>query len=133
MLLGCVAGDLNAATHRLHDYGRRQRPNPERPLPVHFNSWYPYQGEPPVAKMQEFAVAAADLGCETFVLDAGWYTTEVENPDETWWPRTGDSIMNQRNFPNGLEELSRTCQEQGIGFGIWFEPEAIGAKHASAA
>ncbi|MFN8495828.1 MAG: alpha-galactosidase [Caldilineaceae bacterium] len=127
VLLGCVTGDLNAATQRLHDYRRRQRPNPERPLPVHFNSWYPYQGEPRVAKMQEFAAAAADLGCEIFVLDAGWYTTEVENPNETWWPRTGDWIVNRRNFPNGLEELSRTCQVHGIGFGIWFEPEAIGA------
>lgn len=127
VLLGCVTGDLNAATQRLHDYRRRQRPNPERLLPVHFNSWYPYQGEPPVAKMQEFAIAAADLGCETFVLDAGWYTTEIENPNESWWPRTGDWIVNRRNFPNGLEELSRTCQAHGIGFGIWFEPEAIGA------
>jgi alpha-galactosidase len=125
-LLVCVAGDLNAATQRLHDYRRRHlRPNPDRPVPVQFNSWYPYQGEPPVDKMKEFAAVAAELECEVFVLDAGWYTTETEDPSEDWWTRTGDWVVNRRLFPNGLEELSEDCHRRGLGFGIWFEPEAV--------
>jgi alpha-galactosidase len=125
-LLACVPGDLNTATQRLHDYLRRHlQPDPERRIPVQFNSWYPYQGEPPVAKMKEFAATATELGCEVFVLDAGWYTTEIEEPTENWWTRTGDWVVNRRLFPNGLEELSNYCHERGIGFGIWFEPEAV--------
>src|SRR5262249_44489923 len=70
-LLLRVPGDLNAATQRLHDHRRASRPNPDRPVPVQFNSWYPYPGEPPVDKMKSFASAASELGCEVFVLDAG--------------------------------------------------------------
>lgn len=125
-VLACIPGDLNAATQRLHDYRRSHlRPDPERAIPVQFNSWYPYPGEPPVAKMKEFADAAAALGCEVFVQDAGWYTTETEDPQESWWMRAGDWKVNPRLFPNGLEELSRYCQERGLGFGIWFEPEGV--------
>jgi len=90
MLLGCVAGDLNAATQLMHRYLRRRRPNPERVVPVQFNSWFPYQGEPPVDTMKAYAKKASELGCEIFVQDAGWYTTQTENPDEGWWLRTGD-------------------------------------------
>ena len=125
-LLACVPGDLNAATRRLHDYRRRHlRPDNDREVPVQFNSWYPHQGEPPVEKMKEFAATAAGLGCEVFVLDAGWYTTETEDPDEWWWSRTGDWVVNRRLFPNGLEELSTYCRELGLSFGLWFEPEAV--------
>ncbi|GIW90736.1 MAG: alpha-galactosidase [Pirellulaceae bacterium] len=124
-LLACVPGDLNAGTQRLHDYLRRHKPNPDRPIPVQFNSWYPYPGEPPVARMKEFAATAAELGCEVFVLDAGWYTTESEEPNENWWTRTGDWVVNRRLFPNGLEELSDYCRARGLAFGIWFEPEAV--------
>jgi alpha-galactosidase len=125
-VFACVPGDLNAATQRLHDYRRRHLlADPDRAIPVQFNSWYPYPGEPPVAKMKAFVDAAAELGCEVFVQDAGWYTTETEDPQESWWMRAGDWKVNPRLFPHGLEELSRHCQERGLGFGIWFEPEAV--------
>ena len=75
--------------------------------------------------MKEYAAASVRLGCEVFVLDAGWYTTEQEDPDESWWTRTGDWVVNRRLFPDGLEALSRFCSDQGIGFGVWFEPEAV--------
>lgn len=126
MLLGCVAGDLNAATQLMHRYLRRRRPDSTRTIPVQFNSWFPYQGEPPVDTMKAYAARASALGCEIFVLDAGWYTTETENPDEGWWLRTGDWAVNRKLFPNGLEELSDYCREQGMDFGIWIEPEAVG-------
>jgi alpha-galactosidase len=125
VLLACVAGDLNAATQRLHDWRRARRPDRDRPVPVQFNSWYPQPGEPPVADMKAFADTAAGLGCETFVLDAGWYTTETEDPSESWWLRTGDWVVSRRLYPNGLEELADHCRARGLAFGVWFEPEAI--------
>lgn len=126
MLLGCVAGDLNAATHVMHRYLRRRRPDPDRVIPVQFNSWFPYQGEPPVETMKDYAKKAGELSCEVFVQDAGWYTTQTENPNEGWWLRTGDWLINRKLFPNGLEELSDYCRQQGMDFGIWIEPEAVG-------
>ena len=50
---GYVPGDLNMAVQRLHDWQRRNRPDPDRPIPVHFNSWYPYQGEPDAAHVSQ--------------------------------------------------------------------------------
>ncbi len=132
VLLGCVEGGLNEATQQLHSYLRHSHsrssvaPHGGRPIPVQFNSWFPYQGEPHVDTMKAYATQARDLGCEVFVLDAGWYTTEQENPNEGWWLRTGDWVVDRKLFPAGLEELSARCRELGIDFGIWVEPEAIG-------
>jgi len=114
------AATLDQATHRLHDYRRAIGPDPERDVPVQFNSWYPHPGEPDLAAMLALVPIAQRLGCETFVLDAGWYTTEIEDPAENWWTRTGDWIVNRRLFPRGLEELSGACQCAGLGVGIWF-------------
>jgi alpha-galactosidase len=125
-VLGCVAGDLNAATQRLHDLRRALRPNRERPVPVHFNTWYPATEQIPVERAKAYVRWAAELGCEALVLDAGWFRKEIEDENEGWWWRTGDWLVDERRYPNGLEELSDACRTHGIGFGIWFEPEAVG-------
>ncbi len=119
------APSLDEATHRLHDYRRALGPDSTRDVPVQFNSWYPHPGEPDFDAMLELVPVARQLGCEVFVLDAGWYTTEIEDPAENWWTRTGDWVVNRRLFPRGLEQLSDACRAAGLGFGIWFEPEAV--------
>jgi alpha-galactosidase len=127
VFLLCAKGDLNAATQKLHEYRRRfPLPDNQHPIPVQYNSWYAFSERVPVAKMKEAAAAAAELGCESFVLDAGWYTTEVDRPGEGWWLRAGDWAVDRKWFPNGLAELSDYCHTKGIDFGIWFEPEAVG-------
>ncbi|MEA2594797.1 MAG: alpha-galactosidase, partial [Thermomicrobiales bacterium] len=125
-VIGCVPGDLNAATHRLHDLRRRRRPNPDRPVPVHFNTWYPATEHIPVDRAKEFVPQAAALGCESLVLDAGWFRKELPVEGDGWWRKTGDWIVDEHLYPNGLEELSDACRDHGLGFGIWFEPEAVG-------
>ncbi len=127
VFLLCVKGGLNAVTQRLHRY-RRHFPvsDNQRPVPVQYNSWYAFSEQVPAEQMMQAAAAAAELGCEVFVLDAGWYTTEVENPADGWWIRTGDWVVNRKWYPNGLEELSGFCHARGIDFGLWFEPEAVG-------
>ena len=76
VLFGRFDGDLNAATRRLHDWRRAHRPDPDRPIPVQFNSWYAYAGEPTADDMLAIVPAAHRLGCEAFVVDAGWYRTD---------------------------------------------------------
>ncbi|MCK1571893.1 alpha-galactosidase [Bradyrhizobium sp. 174] len=120
-----VEGGIDQATHRLHDYRRATQPNSGRDVPVQFNSWYPHPGEPNIDAMLELIPIARRLNCEVFVLDAGWYTTEHEDPAEDWWMRTGDWIVDSRLFPKGLEQLGNACRAAGLDFGIWFEPEAV--------
>ena len=122
----CVEGDLNAATHCLHDLRRKRRPDPDRPVPVHFNTWYPAAERIPIERARQYADRAARLGCTVFVLDAGWYRAAIEREGDGWWHKTGDWIVDERLFPNGLEELADHCRTLGMGFGLWFEPEAVG-------
>ena len=121
-----VDGDLNVATQLLHEVQRDDRPRRDRPIPVQFNSWYPYQGEPNFQSLLELVPLAAQLGCQFFVLDAGWHTNAHSLSDEFWWLRTGDWITAQHLFPDGLPALSSAVRDRGMEFGIWFEPEAVG-------
>jgi alpha-galactosidase len=130
ILFGRFDGGLNVATQRLHDWRRARRPNPNRVIPVQFNSWYPYLGEPTSDAMLPLVPVAKRLGCEAFVVDAGWYRTDEGNSEESWEARTGDWHTSRQRFPNGLREVSSACHEQGMGFGLWFEPEVIGALSA---
>ncbi len=130
VLLGRFAGGLNVATQRLHDWRRAHRPNPNRPMPVQFNSWYPYFGEPTSDAMLSFVPVAKRLGCEAFVVDAGWFRTDEGDSAESWEARTGDWRTSRQRFPNGLREVSSACREQGLRFGLWFEPEVIGGLSA---
>jgi alpha-galactosidase len=130
VLFGRFDGDLNAATQHLHDYRRKHRPDPERPIPVQFNSWYPYFGEPTAAAMLPLVPLAKRLGCEAFVVDAGWFRTDEDDSAADWTARTGDWHTSRMRFPNGLREISAACGQQGMRFGLWFEPEVIGSLSA---
>jgi alpha-galactosidase len=126
MLFCRVKGNANMATQRLHDYRRSLRPDPDRSIPVQFNSWYPYFGDPTAVTMLALIPAARKLGCEAFVIDAGWYRTDDGESDADWQQGTGDWRTSRRRFPNGLSEISAACHDQGMKFGLWFEPEVIG-------
>jgi alpha-galactosidase len=130
VLFGRFDGDLNAATQGLHDYRRRHRPNPGRPIPVQFNSWYPYLGEPNATAMLALVPLAKRLGCEAFVVDAGWFRTDEDDSAADWTARTGDWHTSRLRFPNGLREISAACRAQDMLFGLWFEPEVIGSLSA---
>jgi alpha-galactosidase len=130
VLFGRFDADLNIATQRLHDYRRKHRPNPGLPIPVQFNSWYPYLGEPTAAAMLALVPLVKQLGCEAFVVDAGWFRTDEDDSAAAWTARTGDWRTSRMRFPNGLREISASCRDQGIRFGLWFEPEVIGSLSA---
>ena len=126
MLFGRCDGDLNVATHRLHDWRRARRPDPDRSIPVQFNSWYQYFGEPTAEAMLALVPVAKRLGCEAFVVDAGWYRTDEGDTASEWEMRTGDWHTSRKRFPNGLREVSEACRTYDLSFGLWFEPEVIG-------
>ena len=52
-------------------------------------------------------------------VDAGWY------PCDYHWTHTGTWIPDPARFPNGLAPLGKACEENGVQFLLWFEPERV--------
>lgn len=127
VLLGFEHGTPDAAVRRLHDWWRARRPDPDRPVPVQFNTWYACDEAVDEAGVLALIPQAAALGCEVFVLDAGWYATQAHAPQANWHTRAGDWLVDTARFPNGLAAVARAARAAGMGFGIWCEPEAVGA------
>ncbi|MFN7992459.1 MAG: alpha-galactosidase [Bryobacteraceae bacterium] len=52
--------------------------------------------------------AAAELGCELFLWDYGWF------------PRVGDWWFDEARFPDGPRHVSRAVHDRGMKLGLWF-------------
>lgn len=60
------------------------------------------------------------LGIDTFVLDDGWFGER-----DTDVGSLGDWYPSNRKLPNGFKPLVDACKQNGMNFGLWFEPEMI--------
>ncbi|NLX13297.1 MAG: alpha-galactosidase, partial [Phycisphaerales bacterium] len=85
---------------------------------VQYNTWYDRSDRVEGKRSLELAAAAADLGCELFTLDAGWYGNE-----SNWITCLGDWTVRRERFPEGLEPLVQRVRELGMKFGLWVEIE----------
>ncbi len=95
-------------------------PNPERPRPVHYNCWEAVYFNHKLDELKEIATLAAGLGAERFVLDDGWFGSRDDDTQAL-----SDWEVDPRKYPHGLDPLIDHVHGQGMGFGIWFEPEMI--------
>ncbi len=118
-------GPLEAGTNALRRYVRdcvcpRLGGAPLAP-PVNYNHWFGLGPDIDEALMMRQAEAAARIGLEHFVLDAGWYGGcpggDFEAGVGNW------EVIDRNKFPNGLEPLAEFVRARGMGFGLWFEPE----------
>lgn len=112
--------DLDA--YKLHRYFNSHYPR--RVLPVVYNSWLScFDKLDPDGLMRE-AAAAAELGIEAFMIDAGWF-----GDGNGWWQSVGDWEENTVSGPCGrLAEISAQVRKLGMTFGLWFEPERANPK-----
>jgi len=58
---------------------------------------------------------AADLGCDTYWMDAYWYPQPWHENMGNWFPRPDD-------FPRGLRPLGDAAHGRGMKFVVWFAP-----------
>jgi len=88
--------------------------------PVVYNTWF-YEFEVlDVPRLRRQLAAAAELGCEVFVVDAGWYGPN----GPFWWLQTGDwREKTDSAFCGRLAEFAGEVPRGGLGFGLWMEPE----------
>lgn len=59
-----------------------------------------------------------DLGCDTLWFDAGWFEGNFPNGVGNWTPKA-------KEFPSGLGPIGQACEELGLKFLVWFEPERV--------
>jgi alpha-galactosidase len=95
-------------------------PDPSRPRPVHYNCWEAVYFDHKPEELKDIATLAASLGAERFVLDDGWFG---QRDDDT--QSLSDWQVDLRKYPEGLSPLIDHVHDQGMSFGIWFEPEMI--------
>lgn len=66
-----------------------------------------------------FADQMAEVGCELFIVDAGWYCPpgrEIE-----WRTLAGNWNYNKDRYPAGIDELREYVHSKGMKFGMWME------------
>ena len=57
---------------------------------------------------------------DTFVLDDGWFGKR-DNDDSG----LGDWVVNTTKLKGGLKPVIDRCKQNGLKFGLWFEPEMV--------
>ena len=63
---------------------------------------------------------AAHLDVDTFVLDDGWFGKRNDASSGL-----GDWFVNEQKLSGGLKAVVERCKQNGLRFGLWFEPEMV--------
>jgi alpha-galactosidase len=119
---GGLAGGLGALT----DYRRatRRPAQDHERLPVIFNDYMNcLDGEATESALRPLIEAAAQVGAEYFVIDAGWYADEGG-----WWDTVGEWEPSIVRYPGGLGATLRRIRDAGMTPGLWLEPEVVGVR-----
>ncbi len=114
---------MNKMSQNFHDafryhLGHTKNRNVRRPIVV--NNWEATYFDFDEEKLLGIIESCKGLGIDTFVLDDGWFGhRDTDNSS------LGDWFVHTGKLPNGLTPLIEKCEEQGMTFGLWFEPEMI--------
>ncbi len=90
------------------------------PRPIVINNWEATYFAFDEDKLLHLLESCRGLGIDLFVLDDGWFG---HRDDDT--SSLGDWFLDERKLPRGLTPLIEKCEELGMKFGLWFEPEMI--------
>jgi alpha-galactosidase len=124
--IGCVHGGFSDAVAALMRYRRVACEKPHRKnlsCPVIFNDYMNcLWGDPTEEKELPLIAAAAKVGCEYFVIDAGWYAER----NEDWSPTIGAWEPSSTRWPRGLKFVLDRIRKSGMIPGVWLEPEVAG-------
>ena len=114
---------LNGMSQNFHrgcrnHLGRCADPTVKHPILI--NSWEAMYFDFDDRKMIQFVKDCAGLGIDTVVMDDGWFGHRDNDLSSL-----GDWVLYDRKLPSGLTGIIDACHENGMDFGIWFEPEMI--------
>ncbi len=113
-------GDLLRAGAPLQRYMIRKRlPAAKLHLPpLVYNSWLYRFTEFTVDQLREQLQAAKEIGCEVFMVDAGWFGAG------DGWQAVGDWREKEgKPFYGNMSAFADEVRAAGLKFGFWLEPE----------
>ena len=122
-LLTYAPDGLNGLSHRMHAFVRERICRGfwrDLPRPVLINNWEATYFDFTSERLVQIARQAAEIGCELFVIDDGWFGRR--NNDNC---SLGDWVVNEEKIPGGLGKLAEQIQALGMKVGLWFEPEMV--------
>lgn len=118
------SGEPHEVAPELHRYLLATTLPAPTPPPVVYNTWFDQFDRLEVPRLREQLAAAKEIGCEVFVIDAGWFGTG----EASWSSQTGNWHENREAaFFGKMGEFADEVRSAGLGFGLWIEPERIGA------
>lgn len=121
---GAVVGGVSEGIAALTEYRRAmRRPNDDddKKLNVVFNDYMNcLMGDPTEEREKKIIDKAAEMGCEYYCLDCGWYDKGY------WWDRVGEWVESPERFPNGLKAVCDYAKSKGMVMGLWLEIEVMG-------
>ncbi|QGQ96461.1 alpha-galactosidase [Paenibacillus psychroresistens] len=121
--VGSAKGEFEQAIAELTHYRRAiRRPNEDnRELKIIFNDYMNcLWADPTTAKELPLIDAAAEVGCEYFCIDAGWYDAGE------WWDGVGQWQPSSERFPEGIKFVLDYIRSKGMIPGLWLELEVVG-------
>jgi alpha-galactosidase len=121
----CMKSDLDHVTQALLNHVRRDvlpRPPSEHVFDVEANHRGYIVDHETEAGIDREIDMAADIGAETFLIDAGWYGPEPN----LWYQNVGDWYAGAW-LPNDIQPIREYARKKGMRFGLWVEIEAAGS------
>lgn len=121
----CVYSDkgLNGMSQTFHKVIHNHLTNgrwKKQERPILINNWEATYFDFDTKIIKELIDESKELGIELFVLDDGWFGKR--NSDQT---SLGDWYVNKEKIHEGIKDLATHARNQGMDFGLWFEPEMI--------
>ncbi len=118
----CGLGEMSRSFHDLYREHLMPPAFAKAPRPVVLNNWEGTYFDFTEEKLCDIIRAAAGTGIDMFVLDDGWF-------GERWGETAGlgDWFINMKKLPNGFKNIIACAHENGMKFGLWFEPEMVNA------
>lgn len=120
LLVAFPAAEIERAAAPLHAAVADTIPALPGPPPLAYNTWLDNFAELDLPRLHRQVAAAAEVGCEVFVVDAGWYGS-----GEGWACQGDWTEKTDRAFHGRMGDFADYVRASGLGFGLWMESEAV--------